>query len=373
LYDKFPAFVQSLADPNEHYRSFHLHVLPLSQTTPTNNTINFPIVLDARDLETDHFHTRYEANELPCLIQNIPAGYDGGREAPKWPAVDTWTFENLKRNDGLQKRTFKCGEDDDGDNITVKLIHFLSYLERGKDDSPLYVFDSHFDEDRVAKSIVSDYRVPTYFGQDLFGLVSESRRPPYRWWLIGPKRSGTCIHVDPLATNAWNTLIVGKKRWVLFPPHVSKRIVKGKGLVRNDEDDEAVHYFMFILPRIKRKAVSLADHAEYRDFACYEFTQTAGETVFVPNGWWHAVLNLTDTVGITQNFCSPRNFDKVWRSTRTERKKMASKWLCLLDQQYPEFGQRARELNRMDGFQMKYDPDEMKRKEEERQDKLTRL
>lgn len=73
---------------------------------------------------------------------------------------------------------------------------------------------------------------------------------------------------------------------VLFPPHVPKKVVQGKGLVKSDEDDEASQYFLFILPRIKRKAETLKHTEEYRGFACYEFTQNAGETVFIPSGWW---------------------------------------------------------------------------------------
>jgi histone arginine demethylase JMJD6 len=211
----------------------------------------------------------------------------------------------------------------------------------------------------------ADYKVPSYFSDDLFHLVSERRRPPYRWFLVGPERSGTTVHIDPLATSAWNTLLYGKKRWVLFPPHVPRHVVKGKGLIRSDEDDEAIHYFMTILPRIKRRAHSVGNHGDYRNFACYEFTQNEGETVFIPNGWWHAVLNLTDTVGITQNFCSPRNFDQVWLKTRTGRKRMAYKWLCQLDEHYPHLAQRARAMNERDGFVMKYDPVEVKRREEE--------
>ena len=112
----------------------------------------------------------------------------------------------------------------------------------GQDDSPLYVFDSSFDDNKDSKGVRSslfmrayvagrvvvlksvelaalplqmlhDFEVPIYFRDDLFRLVGERRRPPYRWFLVGPKRSGTSLHVDPLGTSAWNTVIVGRKLW----------------------------------------------------------------------------------------------------------------------------------------------------------------
>jgi len=87
-------------------------------------------------------------------------------------------------------------------------------------------------------------------------------------------------------------------------------------------------------------------------------------SVFVPHGWWHAVLNLTHTVGVTQNFVSPRNFDHVWMKTRTSRKRLAWKWLGQLDEHYPHLAERARKMNERDNFVMKYDPEVMKRRAE---------
>jgi len=66
------------------------------------------------------------------------------------------------------------------------------------------------------------------------------------------------------------------------------------------EDDEAVHYFDFIFPRVKQ----LYNSPEGGLPTIIEGIQYPGETVFVPGGWWHAVVNLDNTIAITENFCN---------------------------------------------------------------------
>lgn len=42
-----------------------------------------------------------------------------------------------------------------------------------------------------------------------------------RWLIIGPARSGSSFHKDPNGTSAWNAVIKGSKKWLLFPPDVT--------------------------------------------------------------------------------------------------------------------------------------------------------
>ena len=250
--------------------------------------------------------------------------------------------------------------------------------------------------------ILDEFTPPPHFGPDLFRLLGEVRRPPYRWLLIGPPRSGSALHTDPLATAAWNTCVDGVKRWALFPPGTPRSAVKGAHLVdpqwlarlrgsgppstaagvtadpaqpTSDEVDEAmegVHYFMHSLPMLRRQwasdraaaaaasgsgassdaaaatsaagadvspsDTSAADFAagftgssssvgvEESPFGLVEFLQYPGETVFVPGGWLHAVVNLVPTAAVTQNYVSGTNLPQAWEETRVKRPHMARRW-----------------------------------------------
>ena len=155
----------------------------------------------------------------PCVVKGL---------CDEWPASTKWSLSSLRERFGNE--LLKCGEDDDGNTIKMKLKHFFRYMashdEDGarRDDSPLYIFDSNLERNKNLSKLLAEYTVPPLFSEDLFRHVGEARRPPYRWFLIGPERSGSTVHIDPLGTSAWNSLISGRKLWAVFPPRCPRSL-----------------------------------------------------------------------------------------------------------------------------------------------------
>lgn len=106
---------------------------------------------------------------------------------------------------------------------------------------------------------------------------------------------------------------------MLFEPTIPKEVLKPEDL---PDDLEAFAWFGMVLPRLIQQGIPRI-----------ELIQEPGETIFVPGGWWHAVLNLTDTVAVTQNFCSSANFPAVWSDVSEKRPGLAAHWISALDQE----------------------------------------
>ncbi|KAL6179441.1 hypothetical protein ACLB2K_050956 [Fragaria x ananassa] len=237
-------------------------------------------------------------------VEEFSCDYDGKKPvllaglADAWPARRTWTLDHLLQNYG--DTAFKISQRSSC-KVSMTFKDYVSYMKVQHDEDPLYIFDHKFGE--VEPGLLKDYSVPYLFQEDYFDVLDKDKRPPFRWLIIGPQRSGASWHVDPALTSAWNTLLCGHKRWALYPPG---RVPIGVTVHVNEDDGDvnietptSLQWWLDFYPL-------LAD--EDKPIEC---TQLPGETIFVPSGWWHCVLNLEPSIAVTQNFVNSKNFEFV--------------------------------------------------------------
>lgn len=226
-------------------------------------------------LSLDDFQSTYI--NKPFILQA-----DAGSN--RWPK---WGFDDLLHM--FPEESFRQ------EAVQWKLSKYLEYAKNNRDESPLYLFDCKGDP---MKKLSQVYEAPAIFKDDAFKLFQSGDvqcRPDHRWLIAGPGRSGSTFHKDPNHTSAWNAVLTGMKLWVMLPPDVH---VPGVSTDKEEEEVTApIGTSEWILSGFYNDAVKLAELGK-----CMITVTFPGECIYVPSGWWHSVINLTDCVAITENF-----------------------------------------------------------------------
>jgi len=244
------------------------------------------------NLSLQEFIEEYDKKNKPVILTDV---------TDNWRAKTEWTVEKLLQKYGSHQ--FKTDEVDSlaKEKLYVTMSDYVAYARNSSDEDPIYLFDDKYDRREHVSDLLNDYTVPMYFKEDFFELLGDER-PPYRWIVFGPPRSGSQFHTDPYRTSAWNALLKGRKRWALYP---YQTIPPGVELEWDEDGNfdsdspDVVKWFLNVYPYLPP------------DQKPIECIQEEGETIFIPSGWWHQVLNLTETIAVTQNVCNQQNLEAV--------------------------------------------------------------
>ena len=185
------------------------------------------------------------------------------RNAGGWVGEE-WSLDALRARHDAQPVTVSdtLGADVPRANT---LGEFIEYCSTTKDENPLYLhwrFEAEVPDLAEALS-------PYWWLQSWFDRLPREIDPLLRWWLAGPKGSGTKLHTDIWGTTAWCQLLDGEKYWQFSAPEHQP-----------NEPDRVWH-------------------------------QSPGEIVYTPSLWPHQVRNLSPSYALTGNILNAENYSAV--------------------------------------------------------------
>lgn len=234
-----------------------------------------------------------EASEQELIVGNYVLAHEPVKIlglAANWK-TSRWTLDFFKEQKGelsfpVKRKDALSLKDEQQE---MKLKEYIPYmLENEKDpaENPFYLNTSFHPTD----DLLGDYKVPDYFQCRFNNFRNDPDKPTLSWIYLAPTNSVTGLHIDTIASSAWNLVISGRKFWVFYPPVQNPLLYGG-----------AVNPF----------APDFEKHQLYSKTNPIICVQNPGEIIFTPCGWYHAVLNLKMGVSLTENFINQYNIEKV--------------------------------------------------------------
>ena len=239
----------------------------------------------AHELTAKQLFEEYISRMAPVLIRGL---------LDDWPAAQHYSHANLTANHGSLRVQVsdipyadKFGGQPRKDMLLSEYIAEVRGHRMVGGSHPWYVFKGNrvpFDSERSDSLVQYDW-TPT---PDIIQKAIEYLNPPTArgytgarsrevfinaQWAIGGEGTGAPVHYH---NTAWNALVFGAKKWVVYPPH---SMIMSNRQIRE--------YFETDLKAFSERGVEA--------LSC---VQTAGDVMIVPEIWGHGVLNLQESVAV---------------------------------------------------------------------------
>jgi histone arginine demethylase JMJD6 len=200
--------------------------------------------------EVDMKCRTYMARNKPLLMKGA---------AKEWDACKKWSFDYFKDGDlGSTQVDISLDHKEGGKKLRQTLREYIlsiedfKFSEKGRtpeeesknsdDDCASkkeltepgqstdflpYLRAWYFSEEQG--HLLDDFPNPPKSFPDKFKRLDKDFQPPFTWIFIGPEGAYSPLHRDIWFTCAWMAQIVGRKRFVFFPPsdlkHVYRKVV----------------------------------------------------------------------------------------------------------------------------------------------------
>lgn len=238
------------------------------------------------NLSYDDFVREYACPGKPVIITDA---------TKNWAALKKWTPDFFRSHYGsIEWKVHDC---ETNLSRSMPIADYIDYLSAAKRDRLLYLSQwSIFSH----PELYDDYNAPFYFRNWLERLPRKIQRKfgiTYSTIYIGPKGTGTKLHIDNRNTSAWLAMISGRKRFIFFSPDQEEFLYDG-----------AVDAFN---PDLEKFPL-------YANTNPVEVILEPGELVYFPSKWWHQVENLTDSIAISHNLLDEWNSEIVLQSAFDE-------------------------------------------------------
>ena len=212
----------------------------------------------------DDFYENYLALEKPVIITGV---------VNKWPAFNKWTADYLKNNTGDRLVPITTIIDGDYCNTTrsdMKLSEYIDYLQSGRQEARKKLYLSELPVNKYFKDLEQEMIIPDYFNR--------KEGSPKSFFYVG-KDNFSQLHFHEHGS-AVNCMLYGEKFFRLYPPSETKYLYK---------------YPWYSKLRNMSRTTSLIpdpnEFPEFRKAKYYDVVLKAGEMLFIPIYWWHAIQN----------------------------------------------------------------------------------